>query len=124
MGVRTNISNVKAVIPTELTDTEITNLIIQSNAIVTRQLSGEGLTTALLTDIETWMTAHLISIGMERQPKEEKVGDIWLKFKESPDGFMNLSTYGQMVLFLDTSGKFQNSAKQRISFSAVKQIQE
>jgi len=122
MAVRTTLTDVKNVIETSLIDGDITSLINQANLIVTRKVGGEGLTSELLKDIETWLTAHLIAITKERQPEKEKVGQIEALYHKNPDGIMEQTTYGQMVLFLDTSGKFQESEKKRTSFNAIKQI--
>ncbi len=124
MAARTTIDTVKMIIPTALTDDEIRDIILMANVIVTRQVGGEGLTSALLKDLETWFTAHLISIGKERQPMSEKVGDIWLTFQKNEVGFLQSTTYGQMVLFMDTSGQFQASANKKIKFRAIKQIND
>lgn len=122
MATRTTIQLVKDIMATALTETQIQAIIKQANEMVTRTLSGEGLTSELLIDIETWLTAHLIAIGKERQVLTEKVGDIWLSYQKNPGGFFQSTTFGQMVLFLDTSGKFQTATKQKTSIIAIKQI--
>lgn len=124
MAVRTTNTEVKIIIPTALEDAEIDSLIEVANRMVTRTLDGEGLTTALLKDIETWMTAHLISIGKERQVQSEKVDDIWLTYTKNPSGFLQSTTYGQMVLMLDTTGNFQKTVMKKATFTAIKQIQD
>lgn len=125
MSVRTTKTQVRYVIETALEDDEIDALISQSNSIVTRTIGDEGLAAAVLKDIETWLTAHLIAIGKERQPLSEKVGDIWLTFeKMGSKGFLEQTTFGQMVLFLDPTGKFQKSSLKRASIKAVKQNDE
>lgn len=121
MSVRTTKTAVKAIIDTTLEDHEIDAFIAQSNSIVTRVTSNENLSTTLLKDLETWLTAHLMAISKERQPLEERVGDIWLVYQESPSGFLQSTTYGQMVLFLDTSGAFQKTAMKKATIRAIKQ---
>lgn len=119
---RTDVDQVNHIMETSLTDNQIRPIIEQANRIVTSKIGGEGLTDELLKDIETWMTAHLIALGKERQPLEERVGDIWLKFNENPAGFFNATTYGQTCLMLDTSGKLQAASMKKISFTAIQQI--
>ena len=109
MSVRTTIKLVKSVTDTELTNIQIIALIEQSNRIVTRLLSGEGMADDLLADIETWYTAHLIAVGWERQLKSEKVDDMWLTYQGKFGAFLESTTFGQMVLSLDSSGLFSNS---------------
>jgi len=123
MAVRTTADKVKEVIQTALGDLEINALIAHANRIVTTKLGGEGLTTALLTDIETWLTAHLIAVGKERAPEGEKIGDIWLTYpKYSTKEFLRTTSYGQYVLLLDTSGKMQEATKQQASIVVIKQV--
>ena len=124
MANRTDATAVKEIMDTALEDGEVTSIIAHANRIVTTVLGGSTLTTAELKDIETWLTAHVIAIGKERQPQEEKVGDIWLKFQEKPKEFLKSTDYGQMVLFLDSTGLMQVSTKSKITFSAIKQIQD
>ena len=125
MAVRTTADNVNEVIQTALTDTQIEALIAHANRIVTARLGGEGLTTAVLTDIETWLTAHLIAIGKERAPVGEKIDDVWLTYlKYSTTEFLSSTSYGQYVLLLDTSGKMQVAQKQQASITAIKQIND
>ena len=124
MALRTTIEKVKSIMATALTDPEISLLISQANVIVTRKVGSEGLDTDLLIDLETWMTAHLIAIGKERQLYSEKVDDIWLTYQKNPEGFFTSTTFGQMILFLDTTGKFQQASKNKVTFNAIKQIQE
>lgn len=122
--MRTTLTLVRAVIPTGLEDAEINALIAVANRMVTNVLGGESLTEEVLTDIETFLTAHLIAIGKERQTREERVGDVWIRFNENKGQFLLSTTYGQMVLFFDTSGKFQSASKMRASIQAIKQEDE
>lgn len=118
---RTTATIVKSIMETGLEDADITTIINIANPIVTRVVGGEGLTEAVLTDIETFFTAHLIAIGKERQASQEKVGDVWITYQKNPIGFLQSTTFGQMVMFLDSSGKFQSAAKMRASITAFEQ---
>jgi hypothetical protein len=118
---RTTYTLVKQVMQTGLTNDEIDEIIEFATRIITRQLDGEGLTADQLTDIETYIAAHLIAIGKERQTYTEKIGDIMLIFQKNPKGFFEQTTYGQMALFLDSSGKLQASAMKRATFRAIYQ---
>lgn len=125
MSARTTKTAVRYVIDTALEDDEIDAMITQANLMVTRVVGSAGLADDVLKDIETWLTAHLIAIGKERQPLSEKVGDIWLTFeKRGGKGFLEMTTYGQAVLFLDPTGNFQKSSLKRASIVAIKQDTE
>lgn len=121
MSFRTTKAAVKYVMDTTLEDDEIDAYIGHANLIVSRVTSDEGLGAELLKQIETYLAAHLIAIGKERQPLEERVGDIWLVYQESPAGFLESTTYGRMVLFLDTSGVFQKTSMKKATIKAIKQ---
>lgn len=124
MALRTDLNLVKAVIDTALEDKDLLQLMNQANVIVTRKLGSQGLVSGVLKDIETWLTAHLIAIGKERQLEEEHVGDIELHYKKNPDGFLQQTTFGQTVLFLDTSGELARSGKAKVKIKAIKQIND
>lgn len=122
MSVRTTKTAVRYVIQTALADDAIDALIKQANLMVTRVVGNEGLAEDLLKDLETWLTAHLIAVGKERQPISEKVGDIWLTFeKTGMKGYLSSTSYGQTVLFLDTTGNFQKRSLKQASITAIKQ---
>lgn len=122
MSVRTTKAAVRYIIETALEDDELDALIKQANLMVTRVVGNEGLATDLLKDLETWLTAHLIAIGKERQPISEKVGEIWLSFQElGGKGFLEMTTFGKTVLFMDTSGSFQKRSLKQASITAIKQ---
>jgi len=122
MANRTTFGEVQKISDTALADADITSVIDFANRIVTDTVGSESLSAAVLKDIETWLTAHLIAIGKERQPNAEKVGDIWLTFDKNERVGLGSTKYGQMVLFLDTSGKFQAGTMKKARIRAMKQI--
>jgi hypothetical protein len=118
MTIRTTPSDVKAIINTSLDDVDVYPYIEDANALVDAVLSGEGLSTSLLTSIEKWLSAHFIAVTKSRQPQYKKIGDgaesypkLGLKLESS--------TYGQTALAFDTSGKLANLGKKRIKIEAV-----
>lgn len=119
--MRTTQVDVRAVISTGLEDSEIQSLIALANRQITATLSAAGLTDALLKDIETWLAAHFIAIGKERQTEEERVDDIWVLHQGIFGEGLRGTTYGQMVLMLDTSGLFDTATKRKVSFHAIPQ---
>jgi uncharacterized protein (DUF1697 family) len=118
MAVRTNAADVKAIIATSLTESEVDVYIADANALVNAILGEEGLTDALLTTIEKWVSAHLIAMTKSRQPQYKKIGD---GAESYPKLGMNMqtTTYGQTALAFDTSGKLANTGKKRIKIEAV-----
>jgi hypothetical protein len=121
MAVRTTFTSVRGVIDTELTDTQIDAMIVHANFLVNQKLEASGLTEVLLTEIEMWITAHIIATTKERQTTQEKIGDVSVNYQKNPLGFFESTTYGQFALALDTSGNLQTAAKKRAKITAIKQ---
>jgi len=88
------------------------------------RFSSSSLSEETLTDIETYLTAHLIAIGKERQALDEKIGDVQVKFQGQFTQGLKLTTYGQMVLTLDTTGAFANEGKRRVTIKAIGQVNQ
>jgi len=107
MAVRTDIDSVKVVIDTALEDSDITAFIGMANTIVTARLGDSDLTDAILKDIETWLTAHLISVSRERFTTQEEIGDAKVTFAGKFGEEMHSTSYGQMVIMLDSTGSFE-----------------
>lgn len=121
---RTDKDTVESIMETGIDPLEIVAIIEFANRMVTTIVGGTTLTEEILTDIETWLTAHLIAMGKERQAKSERINDIWItyqgKFGESLKG----TTYGQMVLMLDSTGNFARAMKLKIQINAIPQYPE
>ena len=120
---RTTATEVKKIMATGLIDADVTNVIDFANRQVTIVLGGEGMTASVLQDIETWLTAHLITMGKERQAEKEKVegiSELW--FQKKTGESLRSTTYGQTVIMLDSSGLMLQAAKQKVQIRAIKQV--
>ena len=105
--MRSTETEVKQIIDTALTEDEVTPFLTGANLMVTKVLENSGFTEAHLTEIERWLAAHLLAI---RDPRimSQKIGDadaVYTAFSMYGLG-LNVTTYGQQVLLLDTSGRF------------------
>lgn len=118
--MRTNILEVKTIIDTALKDAEISIFIGVSNRLVTETVAKE-VSELLARDIETWLTAHLISVSRERQAEEEELGDAQVKYQGKYGMNLESTSYGQTALMLDTSGKLQELNKQKARITALPQ---
>jgi len=120
---------VQEIVDTNLTEIEIESFITSSNLIVNSNLSGSGLSDAVLTEIEKWLTAHLIKSTRERQPQEIEIGDArekygsFGKYGSIGDGLATTS-YGQMVTVLDTTGKLKGIGKTKTSINAIPEFDD
>lgn len=118
MTVRVHYAEVKLVINTDLTKPVVESMIVTANIFVNSILSGEDLGADLLKEIEKWMTAHIISISKERQPEKIEIGDAVEEYARLGQGLAS-TTYGQMVINLDTSGKMKLAYKVKAIIKAV-----
>lgn len=103
MTVRVSATDVKAIIETELVDNIIDVYILSANTLVNTAL-GSG-TSDILKEIERWLTSHLIAISKERQASKEGAGGANIEYAGSYGEGLKSTSFGQMVLTLDTTGK-------------------
>jgi len=116
---RTDKDNVKVIIDTNISDSDVTSFIDDANVIVDNRLSGEDVDDDILTMIEKYLTAHLISVSRERQATDEKVGDVSVKYSGSFSKFLEMTSYGQEVLILDPTGKMASASKRKAYIRSI-----
>ena len=75
--------------------------------------------TTLLKEIERWFTAHMLASTLHRQASEEKLDDAAVKYTGQWGKNLESTSYGQMVLTLDTSGKMAKLGKRSASTFAI-----
>lgn len=120
MANRTTNVDVLTIMNSSLTGTQVDGFITIANRMVTDNLAGESsFGDDELAEIEKWLTAHLISITKERQVRAETVGDVRVEFTGKFGDGLKMTTYGQMVLVLDSSGILASMGKQKASTYAV-----
>lgn len=119
MAVRVVAADVSAILDgTELTPTEIGVYIVSANALINEAL-GTG-TTSILFEIERWLTAHMVTISRERQEKKAEAGGAKVEYSEIFGKGLNSTTFGQMVVALDTTGKMASLMLKNATIYAVK----
>lgn len=116
---RTTSTEVELIIDTNVSAAVMNALIDTANLMVTNILGDTDLGDTTLEKIECWLTAHLIAIGWERQATDEKLGDASIKYSGVFGEGLKSTTYGQMVLMLDTSGLMSKSIKKGASLRAI-----
>jgi len=118
--MRTTTDEVRQIMDeTELTDAVITSYITGANLLVTQTVGSTGLPSGLLTEIERWLTAHMIASTRERQAVKEEAGGAKIEYAGVYGEGLKSTTYGQMVLALDTSGSFAALGGKGMSIRAV-----
>lgn len=121
---RVTIAEVKEIMPTlTLDDTNIAAFILGATTLVDQVLSSSGLGTDLLKEIERWLTAHMISLGPERMAKKEGAGGAEIEYVGVFGEGLKSTTYGQMVIAMDTSGSMAALAGKTVSITAIKSFE-
>ena len=122
---RTTVNAVLAIMGRSSAGTvDIEAFITSANLVVSRVFSGDTTTSLeLLTEIETWYTAHMLAATIWKQVEEEKVGDATIKYAGKTGMKLEYTSYGQMVMQLDPTGKMEASiGKRQWKITAIKQF--
>lgn len=117
MAVRTTATKVKAITASTLEDTIVDAYIDAANAFVNEAL-GTG-TSATLTNIELFVSAHLLTISRERLAKKEGAGGAFIDYAGIFKMGLRATQYGQTAIEFDTSGVLASLGNQSASIRAV-----
>jgi hypothetical protein len=118
MARTTDIEVKKIISLNKVTDT--TPFIDTANLLVTKHLGNSGLSDDELTQIEKYLTAHLLTLhNDERQLKTQKLGDATDTYAGNFGKGLEFSQYGQMVLMLDSTGTMQGLGGKKVSLSVI-----
>lgn len=117
---RVTASEVTEIITTSVDDSDIGACIIAADLIVDTYLANEtGMSNDLLKEIERWLAAHLLASSKEVQELSVRVGEAEHRRVGSFGKGLESTTYGQVVLSLDNSGKLKNLTKSKALFSVI-----
>jgi hypothetical protein len=106
---RVNVTQVKDIISTSLSDASIKACITAANILVDEKISGLG--EDQLKEIERWLAAHFVAV---QDPKvvSEKIGSASATYEATKLGEMLRATsYGQQAILLDTTGTLEGLGK-------------
>lgn len=123
---RTTSSDVQNIMDTDVSTTKIDAIIEDANALVTDILGDDTtLSTAQLTTIEKWLTAHFIAIGLDQQAQAEGTGDAKITYQGKTGMGLDATYYGQQVKVFDTTGKMaQHIGKKQASIYAIESFDD
>lgn len=122
---RVTAAEVKAILDdSSLSTTIIDTYITSANALVTEALGSSTLGAAVLKEIERWLAAHMISITRERQAYEEGAGGANIRYSGKFGSGLSSTTYGQMVLSLDTTGVMAGLGGREVKLVAIKSFDD
>ena len=118
MANRTTAAAVEDVLDTDLSSGAVTKFVNTANLLVTEYLAGEGLTDSLLTEIETYVAAHLVTLR-DRRTATEGAGGVSFTYQGNFGMGLDSSQYGQTAQVLDSTGILSGLSDQdRVSFIA------
>ncbi len=92
-------SDVKDILDTSLTDSEINAYISQAGQLVDDEQT------------KTWLAAHLIRISKDREAEKESVGDHSVTYSGESGLGLDSTRYGQMAQMFDTDGELPTGGK-------------
>lgn len=101
---RTTPADIKLIIEVdEVSVPDLTPFIDLANELVTECCGSSGYTATRLKMIETWLAAHFYCV---RDPRtgSEGAGGVSTSYQGSTGMHLDLSTYGQQAMLLDTKG--------------------
>jgi len=121
MAVRTTATEVKGILDScVLADSVVDTYIATANRFINVVYADSAsLTDAQLEDIEMWLTAHMISVSRHRQTAAETIDDVTVKYTGYWSKQLESTSYGQMVLMLDTTGLMGNVGKRAAWIKAI-----
>jgi len=107
-------------------DAIVTVFITAATEVVDKVFSGDTvLGDTLLKEVERWLTAHMISCTPYfRATTDEKLGDASVKYAGKFTTGLDSTSYGQMVLTLDITGKMANLGKRSATMYAIPSFDE
>ncbi len=121
MATRTTVEEVKQILnDTELSDPIIEGYIKAANSMINNVLSGK-LDEDTLEEIERWLTAHMIASTRERQAVKEGAGGAFIEYTGKFGEGLKSTSYGQMVLTMDTTGLMAALGMKQIKLIAIPQ---
>lgn len=106
MPLRTTAPEVCAIIETDLEGDAVLPFIEVASVLVDEHLNAESppITPTLLSKIETYLSAHFLTLWDPRSQKEE-AGDTKFTYEGKTAMGLDSSKYGQMAQTLDPTGK-------------------
>lgn len=114
MAIRVTEAEVKQIVPTTLTDEQVTPYLCSANRLIEGVLVGLGYEESELALIELWLAAHLVSV---RDPAvaSETIGAVSATYHGKSGMGLEHTPYGQQVLFFEYKGTFKALADGRRS---------
>jgi hypothetical protein len=119
MANRVTGSEVKEIIKTSLTDSEVEPFITSANQLVTEKLADSDHSDDRLKEIERWLSAHFVAIRDPRM-RSQSVGEARDQYHVPNLGKgLDSTVYGLQVKLLDTTGTLYNLGGVKVVFKVT-----
>lgn len=107
-------SDVKAIVPTTLSEEQVTPYLCTAHTLIDSILGSAGYSESELGMIETWLAAHFVAV---RDPavKSETIGDASATYHGQSGMGLEFTPYGQQVLMLEYKGTFAELSNTKIA---------
>ena len=118
---RTSAIEIKKIIETDISDMDIQSYIDSATAFIDGTIADK-LHDTLLTQIEKWLTAHLMASTREQMVKTGKGGTASATFYGYGEGKgLEHTPYGQQAVSLDFTGTLKriSEGKAKLTFEAL-----
>jgi len=105
-----------------LSDAYVNSILTTVDRILTKvfEYYTGTIGTGLLTEIQKYYAAHIISLTTLRMGAEEQVGEARIKYTGKWGTGFEATPYGQILLAIDPSGLISKTAMKAASIYAVK----
>lgn len=103
-NARTSAAKVKEVFDTEMTAAQVNAFINMASRLVTNELTGIGLNTDTLSDIELMLSCHFCALNDPRMKSENVAGEWSFTIQGQTGMHLNATFYGQQAKLFDTTG--------------------
>jgi len=115
----TTTEQVRGIIDTDLEDSQIQACVDTANLMVSQYLSGRGLSQDHLDMIASWLGAHFIAVGPDRQIQSSSTLGVSFTHAGKTGFNLDATTYGQQAKMLDTVGGLDEAVKRSLTFKAL-----
>lgn len=111
---------VKEIIATALTDPVLNACINTAHAIIDANLTAMGSASALLTEIELWLSAHFVAIREPKAKQKSVAGEYSVTYEKGDPGTgFSATTWGQQALALDFTGTLASMGLKKAKIESV-----
>lgn len=127
MAIRTTSAEVLQIMDNcTVSTTIIDSFITSASALIDKVFEYDinDIPSALLEEMERWLTAHMIASSLQRTTDTERLGDAEVKYTGKWGENLGSTPYGQMVMTLDYSGRMKSLGKGRAGIHAVPQFDD